>query len=122
VVRGNLILNTQPGLISPAAENTGMGSMNAGEIRDNVFYHGANAGTLWRAMKPELRHDDIRWSGNRFYGYPERAEFQSPQFFTGDSANTLQPAASFDPDAAAQTWFATTSFKERGYTRPALTP
>ncbi|MRW93798.1 hypothetical protein GJ699_27760 [Duganella sp. FT80W] len=117
VVRGNLILNTQPGLISPAAENTGMGSKNAGEIRDNVFYHGANAGTLWRAMKSELRHDDIRWSGNHFYGYPDRAEFQSAQFFTGDSANTIQPAASFDPDATAAAWLTSTSFKERSYQR-----
>ncbi|WP_170304345.1 right-handed parallel beta-helix repeat-containing protein [Duganella radicis] len=114
LVRGNLLLNTRPGLVSPAAENTGMGSKNAGDIRDNVFYHGANAGTLWRAMKPALRHDDIRWGGNRFYGY---ANIQSAQFFEGEAVNTVAPAAGFDPEAALRNWFAATSFKERGYRR-----
>jgi hypothetical protein len=114
LVRGNLVLNTQPGLLSPAAENTGMGSRNAGDIRDNIFYHGAGAGTLFRALNPALRHEDIRWSGNRFYGY----QLSGP-FFEGDRANTSQPAASFDPEAAARNWFASTRFRERGYRRAA---
>ncbi|MYM21182.1 hypothetical protein GTP46_00780 [Duganella sp. FT135W] len=111
-VRGNLVLNTQPGLLSPAAENTGMGSRNAGDIHDNIFYHGANAGTLFRALNPALRYEDIRWSGNRFYGY----QLSGP-FFEGDRPNSNQPAASFDPEAAARNWFASTKFKERSYRR-----
>ncbi|MHA4869244.1 right-handed parallel beta-helix repeat-containing protein [Duganella sp. PWIR1] len=117
IVRGNLLLNSQPGLVSPAAENTGMGSMNAGDIRNNVFYHGGNAGTLFRVMNPALRHNDIRWSGNRFYGYQSTSEFKAAQFVEGDAANIVQPAASFDPEAAARNWFATTGFAERSYRR-----
>ncbi|WP_167761256.1 right-handed parallel beta-helix repeat-containing protein [Duganella callida] len=117
VVRGNLILNTRAGLSAPAAENTGLGSKNAGDIRDNVFYHGADAGTLFRAVKPALRHDDIRWSGNRFYGYQHSGEFTAGQFFEGDTANTVLPAASYDPDAAMRQWFAATRFRERSYRR-----
>lgn len=114
LVRGNLVLNTRPGLVSPAAENTGMGSRNAGDIRDNVFYHGANAGTLFRALNPSLRHDDIRWSANRFYGYPG---IQAAQFFEGDSANSTAPAAAFDPEAAVRAWFAATAFRQHSYRR-----
>jgi hypothetical protein len=117
IVRGNLLLNTQPGLVSPAAENTGMGSMNAGDIRNNVFYHGGDAGALYRAMNPALRHDDILWSGNRFYGYQSTSEFKAAQFVEGDAANVIQPAAGFDPEAAARNWFATTGYTERSYRR-----
>lgn len=116
-VRANLILNTEPGLISPAAENTGLGSKNAGDIRDNVFYHGADAGKLFRAVKPALRHDDIRWSGNRFYGYQAAGEFTAGQFFAGDSVNTILPAAGFDPAAATRDWLASTQFRQRSYRR-----
>jgi hypothetical protein len=86
LVRGNLVLNTQPGLLSPAAENTGMGSRNAGDISDNIFYHGTGAGTLFRALNPALRHEDIRWSGNRFYGY----QLSGP-FFEGDASTPASP-------------------------------
>lgn len=110
IIRHNLIVST--GVVSPAAENTGLGSMNAGDIRDNVFYHGGDAGTLWRAMNSALRYDDIRWSGNRFYGYQRSTEFSAPQFFAGDRQNSILPAASFDPDAAIKQWFASSAFEQ----------
>jgi len=116
-VRGNLVLNTQAGLVSPAAENTGLGSRNAGDIRDNVFYHGAGNGRLFRAVQPALRHEDIQWSGNRFYGYDATDEFAAGQFFEGDAANTVLPADSFDADAAMRQWFVATGYAGHRYRR-----
>lgn len=119
LVRRNLVVNLAPHLVSPAAENSGMGSKNAGEIRDNTFVHVAGKGTLFRAAKPELRHDDIRWSGNRFYGYDGTAEFKGGQFFEGDTPNQVLPAAGADTAALLRQWFVATDFHAKRYRRPA---
>lgn len=119
LVQRNLVINTLAGLVSPAAENSGMGSKNAAEIRDNTFVHAAGKGTLFRAVKPALRHDDIRWSGNRFYGYDATPEFSAGQFFEGDAANPVFPAAGADTAALMRQWFQATGFDAKRYRPPA---
>lgn len=119
LVQRNVIINTAPGLVSPAAENSGLGSKNAGEIRDNTFVHAAGKGALFRVVKPELRHDDIRWSGNRFYGYDATSEFRSAQFFEGDAPNQILPAKGANPAALIRQWFQATGFDAKRYRKPA---
>ena len=117
LVRRNLVINTAPGLVTPAAENSGLGSRNAAEIRDNVFVQAAGKGALFRAVKPEVRHEDIRWSGNRFYGYRDTKEFGAGQFFEGDAPNQVLPAADAEPAALVRAWFQSTGFEAKRYRR-----
>ena len=117
LVRHNVIINTVPGLIAPAAENSGMGSRNAAEIRDNIFVHAAGKGALFRVVKPAVRHEDIRWSGNRFFGYGASSEFRSAQFFEGDTANQIAPAGSANPESLIGDWLRETGFEARRYRR-----
>lgn len=117
LVRHNLVINTARGLAAPAAENSGMGSMNAAEIRDNIFFHSAGKGALFRALKPEVRHADIHWSANRFYGYGATREFNGPQFFQGDAPNQILPEGAADPVALERAWFTSTGFDAKRYRR-----
>jgi hypothetical protein len=115
LVRRNLVITTRPDVIAPAAENSGLGSRNAADIRDNVFVHAAGKGALFRAVKPDVRHDDIRWSGNRFYGYDATGQFDGAEFFAGDVPNRRLPAADADPAALMRAWFESTNFAANAY-------
>jgi hypothetical protein len=115
LVRRNLVIATRPEVVAPAAENSGLGSRNAAEIRDNVFVHAAGKGALFRAVKPDVRHEDIRWSGNRFYGYDATGDFDGAQFFAGDAPNRRLPASRADPQALVRAWFKSTDFRAHAY-------
>ena len=117
LVRHNVVINTAPDLITPAAENSGMGSKNAAEIRDNIFVHAAGRGSLFRVVKPEVRHEDIRWSGNLFFGYGASREFSGGQFFEGDTPNQIAPADRAVPEKLIATWLQESGFEARRYRR-----